>query len=407
MAVILTVAVGSGAFAWIASGRDSRNVDVISDTRRPPPSGVVSEQTTAATPDPPTSAVTGVPAEWTMPDEYDPSAGPLGSPTACSQPADPPDETMWTPFPSEPVTLPDLTGQDYRSAVETARMQWPHQRVLLALTPRTDVPEGRVVASHPEPGTVLTEKTIVVLDVALDPATPRTLMSSRLPGPIVSVGVLTSLDEMAPVTFLNGEVVGCSVGGYGLVWIDQLFALSEPIIVMPSVVGLNVSEADELLRSLGLAELSATSCTTPSNLAGEPPPSFLDGLILGQQPEAGEPVVRGSTIDLTLDCDIGRVREGSVLFSFEHPGTGVLPFMSGDEVDIVVSRGDSEMMIRAVLVAIDQRRIWSPWRCPPMKQRSSPLPARPGSESACRESSAAQTRRSMAWRSTTLHTATS
>lgn len=364
----VAAAVGIGSAALAGTGGDDARVDVITDegpdheigapttTRIPPPT--TSEATTTLPPQP--DPIQQIPL-----DLYDPALGPLGNdPDVCAGPFPaPPDPGGWTEFPSDGGVMPEMAGLDYRTAVDVARAHWPHQRVVLGLAFRDDAPEGEVVGTEPNPGEALAPGTVVVLRVAADPsrdAAGPTLeglesglpMSSRTPGPSVIAGFVSSIDSDAPVTFLGGEIVGCSVLGVGFVWLDQLFALDVPVAVMPSVVGLTRVEANDVLRPLGLSGIStsSSSCAFGIGEDGELPMA-VDQLVVAQTPSAGDDILRSTDVSLKVECGL-TVPPGIVLISLDDVDTGDAALSAGDAVAITGAGHDGEQIIEGELFAL-------------------------------------------------------
>jgi hypothetical protein len=368
----MAAAVGIGSAALAGTGGDDARVDVITDEG---PDHEVGAPTTTRIPPPTTSAATTTLPPRTDPiqqiplDLYDPALGPLGNdPDVCAGPSPAqPDLGGWTEFPSDGAVMPEMVGLAYRTAVDVARAHWPHQRVVLGLAFRDDVPEGEVVGTEPNPGEALAPDTVVVLRVAADPsrdAAGPTLegsesglpMSSRMPGPSVIAGFVSSIDSDAPVTFLGGEVVGCSLLGVGFVWLDQLFALDVPVAVMPSVVGLTRVEANDILRPFGLSGIStsSSSCAFGIGEDGELPMA-VDQLVVAQTPSAGDDILRSTDVSLEVECGL-TVPPGIVLISLDEVSASLAAFARGDEISVGGAGASGDRTIGAELVS------WQPDR---------------------------------------------
>jgi serine/threonine-protein kinase len=180
------------------------------------------------------------------------------------------------------------------------------------LNPRTDaedfsdtIPAGAVVGLRPAPGTVLTVGAPVSVVVSKGPA-PSTVPDVRGMREAEAVAALSRAGLRAQVRrqfddqIAGGRAIGTDPrAGTGLARGTSVTLLVSTAPVVPSVVGLPVAQARQVLAEAGL------NSTVSQQLGGF---GFLGGLgifggvgdrVVSQSPAAGQPVRPGTTVALT------------------------------------------------------------------------------------------------------------
>lgn len=211
----------------------------------------------------------------------------------------------------------DVFGLDYREAQQ--RLQSLDARVLLSLDAGTGRPEGSVTRTAPAAGQFVAPGADLVIYVAWNKPGPgpgttapgttapgggggnggaEVISSSLFPPGDLIVGFASTtpdprcqlLDTASPITvrFLNGEVVGCMIGGF--VWLDALDEAAKPFATMPDLRGLRFDDAMRKIAQLGITALDFSATGTSE-----------DPRVLDMRPTPGEPITRLTRVSLTLD----------------------------------------------------------------------------------------------------------
>ena len=161
------------------------------------------------------------------------------------------------------------------------------------------VPAGAVIGLRPAPGTVLTVGAPVTVVISKGPA-PATVPDVRGMRQADAIAVLRRAGLTAQVQrqfddqIAGGHVIGTDPrAGTGLARGASVVLLVSTAPVVPSVVGLSVDRARQVLADAGL------NSTVSGTLGGF---GFLGGLsnrVISQSPEAGQPARPGTTVMLS------------------------------------------------------------------------------------------------------------
>jgi serine/threonine-protein kinase len=197
--------------------------------------------------------------------------------------------------------VPDLTVGDTTEVAQRAIQQ-------ADLSPRLDpgaarfddtIPVGAVIGLRPASGTMLTVGAPVTVVLSKGPA-PTTVPDVRGMGQTAAVSALARAGLTAQVhrqfddQIAGGRAIGTDPkAGTGAARGTSVILLVSTASVVPSVVGLSVAQARQVLADAGL------NSTVSQSLGGFGFLGGFSGRVLSQSPEAGQAVRAGATVALS------------------------------------------------------------------------------------------------------------
>lgn len=199
------------------------------------------------------------------------------------------------------VRMPSLVGMSLSKAVEVLNEQgFVLQEVRYEASP--SIPEGHVIRQVPYPGAEVRRGRRVYLTVSTGLRTvtmpalygmPYREAQIRLLVQGLRIGqVLSDYSDSLPAgTVLWQSVPAQSPVSVGTA-VDILVSQGpRPSVVVPSLISLSLSEAEQVLREAGL---------TLGRVTVVPDPTFLPNTVVAQEPPAGQYVPPGAVVSVTV-----------------------------------------------------------------------------------------------------------